>query len=266
MGGRLEGKVAIVTGAGSIGPGWGNGKATAVLFAREGARVFAVDRNPKAAEETRAIIAGEGGVCEAFTADVALAQEVAALVRRCLSSFGTVDILHNNVGILALGGPVELAEADWDRLSAVNLKSMFLTCKYVLPVMEAQGRGAIVNIGSVAGIRHLGVAYVAYSTTKGAVLAFTRSVALQYAGKGIRANTILPGLMDTPMVEATLPGAYAQGDAEKMKALRHAQCPMGRMGDAWDVARAALFLASDDARYITGAELVVDGGLTCKVA
>ena len=266
MGTRLAGRVAIVTGAGSIGPGWGNGKATAVLFAREGARVFAVDRNAQAAEETRAIIAAEGGVCETFTADVARAADVEALVRRCNDAFGAVDILHNNVGIVALGGPVELDEADWERLMAVNLKSMFLTCKHVLPVMEAQGRGAIVNIGSVAGIRYLGLPYVAYSTTKGAVLAFTRSVALQYAAKGIRANTILPGLMDTPMVEAALPGAYAQGDAARMKALRHAQCPMGRMGDAWDVARAALFLASDDARYITGAELVVDGGLTCKVS
>jgi NAD(P)-dependent dehydrogenase (short-subunit alcohol dehydrogenase family) len=266
MSGRLAGKVAIVTGAGSIGPGWGNGKATAVLFAREGAKVLAVDRNPAAAEETRAIIAGEGGTCEAFTADVSKAVEVEALVKRCVSAFGTVDILHNNVGILSLGGPVELAEADWDKLVAVNLKSMYLTCKYVLPIFDAKGSGAIVNIGSVAGIRHLGVSYVAYSTTKGAVLAFTRSVALQYAAKGIRANTILPGLMDTPMVEATLPGAYAQGNMEKMKAIRHAQCPMGRMGDAWDIARAALFLASDDARYITGAELVVDGGLTCKVA
>ena len=266
MAGRLEGKVAIVTGAGSIGPGWGNGKATAVLFAREGARVLAVDRNPRAVEETRAIIASEGGVCEAFTADVARAPEVAALVRRCLDAFSAVDVLHNNVGILALGGPVELEEAEWDRVLAVNLKSMFLTCKHVLPVMEAQGRGAIVNIGSVAGIRDLGVPYVAYNTTKGAVLAFTRSVAVQYAARGIRANTVLPGLMDTPMVEAGLTGAYAQGDVAKMKALRHAQCPMGRMGDAWDVARAALFLASDDARYITGAELVVDGGLTCKVS
>jgi NAD(P)-dependent dehydrogenase (short-subunit alcohol dehydrogenase family) len=266
MGKRLEKKVAIVTGAGSIGPGWGNGKATAVLFAREGARVLAVDRNPQAAEETRALIAAEGGVCEAFTADVARAADVQALARRCQEAFGRIDILHNNVGILALGGPVELAEADWDRLTAVNLKSMFLTCKYVLPVMEAQGAGAIVNIGSVAGIRYLGVPYIAYNTTKGAILAFTRSVALQYAAKGIRANTVLPGLMDTPMVDAGLPAAYAKGDVEKMKAIRHAQCPMGRMGDAWDVAHAALFLASDEARYVTGAELVVDGGLTCKVS
>ena len=265
MNDKLAGKVAIVTGAGSIGPGWGNGKATAVLFAREGARVFAVDRDPRAVGETRAIIEAEGGTCEAFTADVARAAEVVALVRKCQDAFGRIDVLHNNVGILSLGGPVELEEAEWDRVASVNLKSMFLTCKHVLPIMEAQGKGAVVNIGSVSGIRWLGVPYIAYSTTKGAVLAFTRSVALQYAAKGIRANTILPGLMDTPMVEAALPGAYAQGDAAKMKALRNAQCPMGRMGDAWDVARAALFLASDDARYITGAELVVDGGLSCRV-
>ena len=263
---RLEGKVAIVTGAGSVGPGWGNGKAVAVLFAREGARVVAVDRDPKALEETRALIAGEGFECEAFSADVTRSDQVESLARRCKEQFGRIDVLHNNVGILALGGPVELSEATWDRLAEVNVKSMFLTCKHVLPVMEAQGKGAIVNIGSVAGIRWLGVPYIAYSTTKGAILAFTRAVALQYAAKGIRANSILPGLIDTPMVEATLPGAYASGDAARMKAIRAAQCPMGRMGDAWDVARAALFLASDDASYITGAELVVDGGLTCKVA
>jgi NAD(P)-dependent dehydrogenase (short-subunit alcohol dehydrogenase family) len=266
MGGRLQDKVAIVTGAGSIGPGWGNGKATAVLFAREGAKVFAVDRNPEAAQETRSIIASEGGTCVAFTADVSSSSDVEAMVGRCRSSFGRVDILHNNVGILTVGGPVELDERDWDKLAAVNLRSMFLTCKHVLPLMEVQGSGAIVNIGSVAGIRYLGVPCIAYNTTKGAVLAFTRSVALQYARKGIRANTILPGLMDTPMVEATLPGAYAYGDLQRMKEIRNAQCPMGHMGNAWDVARAALFLASDDARYITGAELVVDGGLTCKVA
>ena len=263
---RLANKAAIVTGAGSIGPGWGNGKAAAVLFAREGARVLAVDRDPRAAEETRAIIASEGGTCEAFTADVTDSAQVLAMVRRCVAAFGTVDILHNNVGILVAGGPVELDERDWDRLAAVNIKSMFLTCKHVLPVMEAKGSGAIVNIGSVSGIRWLGVPFVAYSTTKGAVLAFTRSVALQYAAKGIRANTILPGLMDTPMVEASLAGAVSGGDVAKMKTARNAQCPTGRMGDAWDVARAALFLASDDASYITGAELVVDGGLSCKIS
>jgi NAD(P)-dependent dehydrogenase (short-subunit alcohol dehydrogenase family) len=263
---RLEGKVAIVTGAGSIGPGWGNGKAAAVLFAREGAKVLAADIDPKAAEETRAIIAREGGRAEAIACDVSRADRVEAMVNRCIQAFGRVDILHNNVGIMATGGPVELAEADWDRLAAVNIKSMFLTCKYVLPQMEKQGGGVIVNIASIAGIRYLGVPYIAYNTTKGAVMPFTRSVALQYARANIRCNCILPGLMDTPMVEHSLAGAYAAGDIAKMKAIRDAQCPMGRMGDAWDVAHAALFLASDEAKYITGAELVVDGGLTCRVA
>ena len=263
MGNRLGGKVAIVTGAGSSGPGWGNGKAAAVLFAREGARVFAVDLSREAVEETRGIIAAERGVCEAHVADVSRSDQVEAMVRRCREAFGRIDVLQNNVGILALGGPVELPEEAWDRLAVVNVKSMFLTCKHVLPVMEAQGGGAIVNIASVAGIRYLGVPYVAYSTTKGAVLAFTRSVAVQYAPRGIRANAVLPGLMDTPMVAAGLPSAY--GDAEQMRKARAAQCPMGRMGDAWDVAHASLFLASDEAKYVTGAELVVDGGLTCKV-
>src|SRR5215470_11223092 len=186
MADRLKGKVAIVTGAGSIGPGWGNGKAAATLFAREGARVFAVDVNREAVEETRGIIQSEGGTCEIFVADVSRSDDVAAMVKRCLEGFGRMDVLHNNVGILALGGPVELDEDQWDRLAAVNVKSMFLTCKHVLPVMERQGGGSIVNIASVAAIRYLGFPYAAYSASKGAVLAFTRSVAVQYAPKNIR--------------------------------------------------------------------------------
>lgn len=265
MAGRLKDKVAIVTGAGSIGPGWGNGKAVAALFAREGANVFAIDRNSQAVEETRAIVAAEGGTIAAHTCDVTDSAQVRAMVEACLDRFGRVDILHNNVGIMGLGGPVELDEAEWDKVLQVNLTSMYLTCRHVLPVMERQGGGAIVNIGSIAGNRWLGVPYIVYSTTKGAIVPFTRSVALQYAAKGIRANTILPGLMNTPMVREGLTGAYGkEGDVEAMIRARDAQCPMGRMGDAWDVAHAALFLASDEARYITGTELVVDGGLTAK--
>ncbi len=266
MGDRLKGKTAIVTGAGTVGPGWGNGKAAAVLFAREGAAIFAVDIDPDAAAETKAIIEGEGGACEAYRADVSDAGEVEALVGRCLDSFGRIDILHNNVGIVELGGPVELSEEAWDRVAAVNLKSMFLTCKHVLPVMERQGGGAIVNISSISGIRWSGVSYISYSTTKGAVLPFTRSVALEYAGRNIRANSILPGLMNTPMIVEPLADAYGEGDVDRMIEARDAQCPMGHMGDAWDVAHAALFLASDEAKYITGAELVVDGGLSCRFA
>jgi NAD(P)-dependent dehydrogenase (short-subunit alcohol dehydrogenase family) len=266
MGSRLAGKVAVVTGAGSSGPGWGNGKAAAVLYAREGARVMCLDLRGEAAEETAAIIRGEGGEAAAFVADVSRSDDVAAAIAATMRAFSRTDILHNNVGIVALGGPVELDEADWDRVTDVNLKSVYLTCRHVLPVMERQGRGAIVNISSIAGIRYTGVDYIAYSTTKGAIVPFTRALALQYARKGIRANCILPGLMNTPMIRSGLPSVYAQGDIDRMFAIRDAQCPMGHMGDAWDVAYAALFLASDEAKYVTGTELVVDGGITCKYA
>ncbi len=270
---RLKGKVAIVTGAGSRGPGVGNGKAAAVLFAREGARVLCSDINEAAARETADIIRQEGGAAEVFACDVSKSDQVAAMVARCRAAFGgRIDILHNNVGIAVTGGPVDLSEDDWDRVSAVNIKSMFLTCKHVLPVMLAQApnphglRGAIVNISSVAGIRWSGVSYLAYSTTKGAALPFTRSVALEYAKHGIRANAILPGLMNTPMVRGpAIQDSYGGNEAEMVRR-RDAQCPMGKMGDAWDVAYAALFLASDEAKYVAGAELVVDGGLTCRIA
>ena len=264
MGERLKNKVAIVTGAGSSGPGWGNGKATAVLFAREGAKVFAVDINQEAVEETRQIISDEGAGVTVQQTDVTRAEQVEAMVDLCIETYGRADILHNNVGIVEVGGPVEASEESWDRVVAVNLKSMFLTCKFVLPHMEEQGGGAIVNISSIAGIRYLGVPYVSYSATKGAVLQLTQSIALQYAEKNIRANSILPGLMNTPMIIEPLKDVYAEGDIEKMLDIRNNQVPMKRMGDAWDVAHAALFLASDEAKYITGAQLVVDGGLTCK--
>lgn len=266
MGDRLRGKVALITGAGSIGPGWGNGKATSVLFAREGAKVVCVDINPAAAEETRGIIAAEGGEAMALTCDVSDRGQVEAMAAAAVERFGRIDILHNNVGIAVVGGPVELEEAEWDRVADVNLKSLFLVCRAVLPIMEVQGGGAIVNTSSVAGIRYSGVDYVSYSTTKGAIIPFSRSVALQYARKGIRSNCILPGLMDTPMIYAGLQDAYSDGDMERMREIRASQCPTGRMGDAWDVAHAALFLASEEARYVTATELVVDGGLTARFA
>jgi len=264
MPGRLKDKVAIVTGAGSSGPGWGNGKATAVLFAREGAHVLAVDLKREAVEETVGIIRQEGHRGEAYVADVTEAADVDGLVRHCIASHGRIDVLHNNVGIVEVGGPVATDEASWDRVVDVNLKSMYLTFKAVLPHMERQGRGAIVNISSIAGIRWLGVPYVSYAATKAGILGLTQSIALEYARKGVRANAILPGLMNTPMIVKPLAGAYG-GDVDKMLAARAAQCPTGKMGDAWDVAYAALYLASDEAKYVTGAQLVVDGGLTCKV-
>ena len=259
---RLKNKIAIVTGAGSIGPGWGNGKATAVTFAREGAKVLAVDRNLPAAAETRDIISEEDGECIAFEADVADSADVEAMVAACLDAYGRIDILHNNVGIGSLGGPVELSEEEWDRVFAVNVKSIFLTCKSVLPVMERQGAGSIINISSIGGIRWIGIPYIAYASSKAAVLQITQSVAVQFAGKGIRCNAILPGLINTPMVRASLMDHY--GDIDKLNAERDAMSPTGKMGEAWDVAYAALYLASDESKYVNGIQLIVDGGLTAR--
>jgi NAD(P)-dependent dehydrogenase (short-subunit alcohol dehydrogenase family) len=265
---RLKAKIAVVVGAGSIGPGWGNGKATAVMFAREGAEVFCVDRNAAAAEDTVKIIASEGGKATAFTADVSRAIEVEAMVQACLEIHGRIDVLDNNVGIAEVGSVIEASEAEWDRVFAVNLKSAFLAMKHVIPVMRRQGGGSIINISSIASIRHLGISYVTYATSKAAMNQMTRTTAVEFAADHIRVNAILPGLMKTPMVEhsAGLAASYAKGDIEAMWRARDAQVPMGHMGEAWDVANAALFLASDESRYITGIELVVDGGITLKVS
>jgi NAD(P)-dependent dehydrogenase (short-subunit alcohol dehydrogenase family) len=258
---RLKGKVAMVVGAGSIGPGWGNGKATAVTFAREGAQVFCVDRNPAAAEETVKI-----SKAMAHTADVSKAAEVEAMVAACMKAYGRIDVLDNNVGIAEVGSVVEVDEASWDRVFAVNLKSAYLAMKHVIPLMVKQGGGSIINISSIASIRHVGISYVSYNASKAAMNQMTRSTAVEFAADYVRVNAILPGLMKTPMVEhsAGLAQSYARGDVEAMWRARDAQVPMGRMGDAWDVANAALFLASDESKYVTGIELVVDGGITCK--
>jgi NAD(P)-dependent dehydrogenase (short-subunit alcohol dehydrogenase family) len=262
---RLEGKAAMVVGAGSIGPGWGNGKATAVTFAREGAQVFCVDRNAAAAEETVKIITGEGGKATAFTADVSRAADVEAMVAACLKAYGRIDVLDNNVGIAEMGSVVEVSEAEWDRVFAVNLKSAFLAMKHVIPVMQKQGGGSIINISSIASIRHLGISYVSYGASKAAMNQMTRTTAVQFARDHVR-QLDSPGLMKTPMIEhsAGLAASYSAGDVEAMWRVRDAQVPMGHMGDAWDVANAALFLASDESKYVTGLELVVDGGITVK--
>lgn len=271
MTGRLSGKVAIVAGAGSIGPGWGNGKATATIFAREGARVVCADINRDAAEETAGIIRNEGGEAFAIRTDVTKADQVAELVAHALGRYGRVDILDNNVGIAEVGSVVDLPEDVWERVFRVNLTGAFLAMKHVIPVMQRQFEetgegGSIINISSIASIRHTGVPYASYSATKAALNQLTRTTAVQYAPQRIRVNAILPGLMRTPMVEhsAGLADAYGDGDVEAMWAARAAQVPMGHMGEAWDVAHAALFLASDEARYVTGIELVVDGGITLK--
>jgi len=261
---RVKGKVAVVTGAGSIGPGMGNGKAAAILYAREGAQVMLVDCNLNAAAETKSLIDKEGGDCITFKADVTKSADCKNLVEKCIQTYGKIDILHNNVGIEIPGGVEALSEDDWDKTMNVNLKSMFLTCKYVLPYMDKQESGSIINISSVNAIRNLPYVSVAYSASKAGVIAFTREVAMQYAAKGIRANAILPGLMNTPLVVASLARAFG-GDVKEMMRKRDAMCPTGKQGEPWDVAHLALFLGSDESKYITGAALVVDGGITCMV-
>jgi NAD(P)-dependent dehydrogenase (short-subunit alcohol dehydrogenase family) len=262
MGERLKGKTVIVTGAGSILPGMGNGKATAIVFSREGARVMAVDYNLKAAEETKRLIDREGGECIVFKADVSKASDCESMVEACVQTFGRVDILHNNVGMGGYGGAVEASEDFWDETMNVNLKSMFLTCKYALPYMEKQGSGSITNISSLNAIRVQPAPAIAYAVSKAGVIALTREIAIQYAAKGIRANAIIPGFMKTPMVEFYNRDAYGDGDVETMWRRRDAMCPTGKQGESWDVAYAALFLNSEEAKYITGATLVVDGGVS----
>jgi NAD(P)-dependent dehydrogenase (short-subunit alcohol dehydrogenase family) len=261
---RLAGKVAIITGAGSVGPGWGNGRAGAVLFARAGAQVFGVDKSVSAMTETAERIAAESGQFTMRECDVTDSAAVAGMVAECHRRFGRIDVLVNNVGGSAAGGPVEMAEEVWDAQINYNLKSVFLTCKHVLPIMEAQGGGVIVNTASTSGIRWTGSAQVAYAAAKAGVIQMSRVIAVQYAAKNIRVNTVVPGQMHTPMVETRLAGQRTGGDTGALLAQRLARIPMGFAGDGRDTANAALFLASDEARFITGTEIVVDGGMTVR--
>lgn len=261
---RLADKIVLVFGAGSVGDGWGNGKATSVAYAREGATVIAVDRDKAAADATASIIAELGGRVSSYAADVTDSDGVKSVVDAVLAEHGRIDVLHNNVGTTIMGGPVEMSEADWHTVLDVNLTSAFLTCKHVLPGMLAHGKGAIINISSIAAIRYTGYPYPAYYAAKAGINQFTVGLALQYAAQGIRVNAIMPGLMNTPLIYQQISGQYA--DAEAMARARHEATPMGRMGTAWDIAAASIFLASDEANYITGVCLPVDGGLTCKAA
>jgi NAD(P)-dependent dehydrogenase (short-subunit alcohol dehydrogenase family) len=262
--GRLQDRIAIVTGAGCVGPGWGNGRAIAVRFAEEGARIFAVDRDLDTVRETIDRVKAVGGEIVAHQCDVTGAASVEAMLKTCLDRFGRIDILVNNVGGSAHGGPVDMSEEVWDAQVDHNLKSVFLTLKYVLPVMERQKSGAVVNIASTSGLRWTGAAQVAYAATKAGVIQLSRVVAVQYADKGIRVNTVVPGQLHTPMVEARLAGQRAGGDVEALLKTRLERIPIGFMGDGRDTANAALFLVSDEARFVTGTEIVVDGGMTAR--
>ena len=264
MSGRLQDRVAIVAGAGCVGPGWGNGRATAVRFAEEGAKIFAVDLKPDSVAETVERVEAVGGEIVVQQCDVTDGASVAVMTQACVARFGRIDVLVNNVGGSARGGPVEMSEEVWDAQVDYNLKSVFLTLKYVLPVMEAQQKGAVVNVASSSGLRWTGSAQVAYAATKAGVIQMSRVVAVQFAPKGIRVNTVIPGQLHTPMVEARLAHQRAGGDVEALLASRQERIPLGFMGDGRDTANAALYLASDEARFVTGAEIVVDGGMTVR--
>ncbi len=261
---RFDNKVVLVTGAGCVGPGWGNGRAAAVRFAEEGARIFAVDRDPERMLETVARVQEAGGEILTRQCDVTDSKSVAAMVQTCVETWGRIDVLVNNVGGSAAGGPVEMSEEVWDAQVDFNLKSVFLTCKHVLPIMEKQGSGAIINVASASGLHWTGAAQVAYAATKAGVIQFSRVVAVQYAPKGIRINTVIPGQLHTPMVETRLAKQRAGGDVEALLRQRQSRIPLGFMGDGRDTANAALFLASDEARFITATEIVVDGGMTAR--
>lgn len=261
---RFKDKVAIVTGAGCVAAGWGNGRAIAVRLAEEGAWVLAVDRDPARLEETLSLAGAVRERIVPFACDVTSAASVAAMAKTCLERFGSIDILVNNVGGSAAGGPVEMSEEVWDSQVDINLKSVFLTCKHVLPTMIEKRSGAIVNIASTSGLRWTGSAQVAYAATKAGVIQLSRVVAVQHAPMGIRVNTVVPGQLHTPMVESRLAKQRTGGDIDALLAQRQKRIPLGFMGDGRDTASAVLFLASDDARFITGTEVVVDGGMTAR--
>jgi NAD(P)-dependent dehydrogenase (short-subunit alcohol dehydrogenase family) len=264
---RLKDKVAIVVGAGqSPGEGMGNGRATVLRFAEEGAKVLAVDNNLASAEETVAMARRSGGDCVAFNADVADETTLAAMVEAARARWGRIDILHYNVGMSIAGGDAPLdaiTEAAFDRISTVNLRGAIMACKHVLPVMRTQRAGVITTISSVAAWEHY--PNVAYKATKAALIAFTQQVAIQNAEFGVRANVILPGLMDTPMAVDTRARVSGKSRAE-VAAGRDARVPLRhKMGTAWDVANAAVFLVSDEANFITGVALPVDGGALVNI-
>jgi len=264
---RLEGKVAVIIGAGqSPGEGMGNGRATAIRFAQEGARVLAVDRDIESAQKTAGLVTLEGAECIPFEADVTKEATLADAIAFARKEWGHIDILHNNVGVSIAGGDkplLDLTEDAFDRISAINLRGTIMACKHVIPVMRAQNSGVIINISSIAS--WVDYPLVAYKATKAAMIAFTQQLALQNAAYGIRANVILPGLMNTPMaIEARVKSTGTP--REKIVSERDAQVPLrGKMGTAWDVANAALFLASDEANFITGVALPVDGGALARV-
>lgn len=261
----LAGKVALIMGIGQVGSTeskiWGNGAAIASVLCQNNVKIFGCDLSLAAAEFTAGRLRGMGGTCDVMAADVTKLADVQKVVDAVMEKYGRIDILVNNVGLTTPGDPVSLTEDIWDKQIDVNLKSVYLSCHVVLPIMERQRAGSVVNNASIAGLRYLGKPQVAYNSAKAAVIHFTKVTAVLYAGKGIRMNSVVPGLMYTPLVEK-FGQSELESDKEVYRKITEHNVPMGRMGDSFDVANAAVFLASESAKYITAQEIVVDGGLT----
>lgn len=261
----LQGKVVLITGLGQTSDeGWGIGAAIAALFAHQGAAIFGGNRSISSANRTKKRIEEEGGSCDVVATDVTNSDSVKALVDKCIQKHGRIDILVNNVGRSEPGCPASMTEDVWHAQVDINLNSLYLLTHHVLPIMEQQGSGSVVSVASIAGLRYIGKPQVAYSATKAAIMQFTQATAVIYAEKNIRLNTVVPGLIYTPYTQALAQRYAPGGDEASYMKKRDEQVPMGRMGDAWDVARTALFLASDEASYITGQSIVVDGGITAS--
>lgn len=262
---KLKGRVALILGAGTSAPGVSIGKASSIAMACAGASVAALDFNLAAAQEVTQEITALDGKAIAYQADVANFEAMQTAIDRVMQDFGRIDILQINAGIGRVGGPAETSLEDWDRIQKVNVESILIAAKLVAPIMIEQGAGSIIGVSSVAGMRYLGYPHLAYSVTKAAVIHFIKMLAQQYACDGIRANTIVPGLIDTPRIQKNVAKVFdTNADMDKTRRARDQQVPMGRMGTPWEIASVATFLASDDASYITGTEIVVDGGLTGK--
>lgn len=266
LNGRLVDDVAVIMGAGAVGPGWGNGRATAVAFARAGASVLVVDRDRDAAQETARIIRDEGHRCEIAMGDAVEEGSVAEVFAFCEAKLGVPTCLVSNVGSSIPGGPLDMSVAQFRQQMDINLTSAFIAAKVGLPYLLKAGRGSIVNVGSVGGARHLGHDHVGYSAGKAGLVQFTRQIAVQYGPHNIRCNTVIPGLMDTPLLEHRVSRQAGRKNLQALREEARTRVPLGRRGDGWDVAHAALFLCSGEARYITGTEILVDGGLLAKGA
>lgn len=262
---RLRGRVALILGAGTSAPGVSIGKACSIAMARSGACVAALDFSMDAARDTVQVIESEAGTATAYQADVSDLTQMQTAIDAVIADYGRIDILQINAGIGKVGGPAETSLEDWDRIQKVNVESILIAAKLIIPEMIKHGGGSVIGVSSVAGMRYLGYPHLAYGVTKAAVIHFIRMLAQQYAKDGIRANTIVPGLIDTPRIHKNVAKVFdPNADLDRARAARDRQVPMGRMGTAWEIASVATFLASDDASYITGTEIVVDGGLTGK--